>query len=143
MERVTINLPRRFGTDAPASSNITPKGPKRMSTLRFQAITRTASFVAASLLIVGLSAAIPADANVATAAGTAELAVVGTEAGAEASVAATPTNAATSQPTGEGVTAAADDGQIVYTAWYSPIFGYCWLNCWDLWFDCDCIVIEF
>lgn len=114
-----------------------------MSTLRFQAITRAASFVAVSLLIVGLSAAIPADANVIAAAGIAELEVVGAEAGAEAPVAATPTDAETAKPTGEGVTEATDDGQTVYTAWWSPIFGVCWLNCWDLWFDCDCIVIEF
>lgn len=114
-----------------------------MSTLRIHAITRAASFVAASLLIVGLSAAIPGDANVAAAAGIAELEVVGAEKGAEASVAATPNEAETAKPAGEGVTEATDDGQIVYTAWWSPIFGVCWLNCWDLWFDCDCIVIEF
>lgn len=39
----------------------------------------------------------------------------------------------------------ADDGAAVtpegdwWPKWVSPYFG-CWINCWDLWFDCPCYV---
>ncbi len=117
-----------------------------MNTPKIQTITRFASFVAASLVVVGLIAAIPAAGNIPSAAGIAEREVVGMQAGAEeplVPMAPTSSDPEPLKPTGEGTPETSDDGQIIWAAWYSPHFGVCWLNCWDLWFDCDCYVIEF